>query len=166
MAQAIASWVQRPNPPLVVALMGSGHLRYGRGVPFQLRDLGVKGMAVALAWEPSMECSTLRPGLADAVFGIEQRPKADGADRPRLGIAIEPGSGGVQVRDVIKGSIAEHAGLQKGDVITLIAGEPVRDAGDVIAAVRRQAPGTWLPLQVTRGDATLEIVARFPPRKP
>lgn len=165
MAQGIAERLRPPDNPLVVAIMGSGHLEYGHGVPHQLQDLRVAEIAVALPWDQSMPCLPPQPGLADALFTLQSRGSAEAAEGPRLGIAVESETGSVVVRDIQKGSIAEQAGLKVGDVITTVAGEPVHDTGDVIGAVRRQAPGTWLPLIVKRGDQTLEIVARFPPRK-
>jgi S1-C subfamily serine protease len=66
---------------------------------------------------------------------------------------------------VVPGSIAEQAGLQSGDIIVRIAGESAVQTGDVVEAVQRQAPGTWLPITVKRGEDPVEIVARFPPRK-
>ncbi len=41
----------------------------------------------------------------------------------------------------------------------------VSKTSDLIAIVRRQAPGTWLPLRVRRGAETVDIVARFPPKR-
>ena len=52
-----------------------------------------------------------------------------------------------------------------GDLIVMVAGLPSREPEDVIAAVGRQAPGTWLPIVVRRGEGTLDLVARFPPRQ-
>ncbi len=165
MAQGIAAPLQRDDPPLVVAIMGSGHVRHGYGVPRQLRDLGVTRVAVALPWDPSDACAELVPGVADVVFGVEARPQPARPDRPRLGISIDPAPTGVLVQSVVSGSIAEQAGIRAGDVIVRIAGESAAQPGDVIEAVRRQAPGTWLPITVKRGDETLDLVARFPPRK-
>ena len=165
MAQGIAERLRGGNPPLVVAIMGSGHLRDGYGVPQQLRDLGVTRLAVALPWEPSDGCAELRPGVADAVFGIEDRPQPSRTDRPRLGISIDSAATGVLVRSVVPGSIAEQAGIRADDVIVRIAGEAAAASGDVVEAVQRQAPGTWLPITVRRGEETLDLVARFPPRK-
>jgi C-terminal processing protease CtpA/Prc len=65
----------------------------------------------------------------------------------------------------VVGSIAEQAGIRAGDVIVRIAGESAVQLDDVVEAVQRQAPGTWLPITVKRGDETLDFVARFPPRK-
>jgi S1-C subfamily serine protease len=50
-----------------------------------------------------------------------------------------------------------------GDVLTEVAGRTVGEASDVVGAVQRQAPGTWLPLTVRRGERLVELVARFPP---
>jgi S1-C subfamily serine protease len=150
---------------LVVAIMGSGHLRDGHGVPLQLRDLGVTRISVALPWDSVDACTEFTLGVADAVFGVETRPQPVRPERPRLGITIEPASAGVLVREVVAGSIAEQAGIRPGDVIVRIAGEPAVQSGDVVGAVQRQAPGTWLPLTVKRGEETLEMVARFPPWK-
>jgi hypothetical protein len=47
----------------------------------------------------------------------------------------------------------------------MLAGTPVKSAGRIAAAVRAQPPGTWLPIQVHRGDETLELVIRFPPEQ-
>jgi hypothetical protein len=165
MAQGIAAPLQRDNPPLVVAIMGSGHLWHGHGVPRQLHDLGVTRIAVALPWNASDGCVELVPGVADLVFGVEVRPQPARPDRPRLGISIVSAPNGVQVREVVVGSIAEQAGMRTGDVIVRIAGEPAAQSADVIEAVQRQAPGTWLPITVKRGDETLDLVARFLPRK-
>jgi uncharacterized iron-regulated protein len=165
MAQGIAERVRGSDPPLVVAIMGSGHVRNGHGVPRQLRDLGVSRIAVALPWGPSESCAGLTPGIASVVFGVESRPQPARPDRPRLGISIENAPPGVRVREVVSGSIAEQAGLKAGDVILRLAGETVTATDDIVAAVQRQAPGTWLPITVKRGEETLDITARFPPRK-
>jgi len=165
MAQRIAEHVRRDRPPLVVAIMGSGHLRDGHGVPRQLRDLGVTRVAVALPWDAADACAELTAGVVDVVFGVETRPQAVRSERPRLGITIEPASAGVLVRDVVAGGIAEQAGIRPGDVIIRIAGESAVQSADVVGAVQRQAPGTWLPLTVRRGEETLDMVARFPPWK-
>jgi uncharacterized iron-regulated protein len=165
MAQGIAERLRGGAPPLVVAIMGSGHLRHGHGVPRQLRDLGVSRIGVALPWAPSDSCADFTPGIAGVVFGVESRPQPGRPDRPRLGISIEAAPPGVRVRDVVSGSIAEQAGLKAGDVIVRIAGEAAGETSDVVEVVQRQAPGTWLPITVKRGEETLEILARFPPRK-
>jgi uncharacterized iron-regulated protein len=163
MAQAIAARLQA-GAPQVVAVMGSGHLRNSHGVPHQLRDLGIANAAVLLPWDESEDCSSLTPGLANAVFALQagaERP----AERPRLGVMLDDSAEGVVIREVVKNSIAEQAGVRTGDVMLIVAGLPVRGAADVIDAVKRQAPGTWLPITIMRGGESLELVARFPAKR-
>jgi len=161
MAEAIVERLRADRTPLVVAIMGAGHLRNGHGVPHQLRDLGIPEPAVLLPWYVGQDCALLTAGVADLVFGVEDR-RPEAPERPRLGVTLDQSEHGVTIRDVLKGSIAESAGARAGDVIKTVAGVPVKDAGTVIAAVQRQAPGTWLPITVQRGTQSLELVARFP----
>lgn len=162
MAQALHGIAARPNRPLVVGIMGSGHLAYGYGVPHQLKDLGVTDIVSLLPWDRDKPCRGLVAGIADAVFGVAALA-AQKPSRQRLGVRIETAADGVRIVAVEKASVAEKADLRAGDVITEIAGMPAKRNEVVIAAVRRQAPGTWVPLKVTRDGASLEVVARFPP---
>jgi uncharacterized iron-regulated protein len=162
MAEAIAQRARRDRYATVVAIMGSGHLRGGYGVPHQLRALGVSNAAVALPWETDQECDELQVSAADLVFGVAPYAQAV-TDRPRLGVRLEDGDRGVVVQEVVQDSVAQASGVRVGDVLKMVAGRPVQQSADVIAAVRRQAPGTWLPLTVQRSGESLELVARFPP---
>jgi S1-C subfamily serine protease len=47
-------------------------------------------------------------------------------------------------------------------VIREAAGVPVTQMDDIVEIVKRQAPGTWLPLKLKRGGDTIEIIAKFP----
>jgi len=161
-AQAIAQQRSAANPPLVVGIMGSGHLQDGFGVPHQLRDLGIEDTAVLLPWDADEDCDALTLGLADAVFGVAAAVPTTPV-RPRLGVMLDDSSGSVVIRDVVKDSVADQAGARSGDVVVTVAGVPAHKASDVIDAVRRQAPGTWLPMTVKRGAESVELVARFPP---
>lgn len=171
MAQALAAALRGGGRPLVVGIVGLGHTEYGWGIPRQLADLGVTGTAVLAPWDAGRACSELaRPGgpvVADAVFGLAAHADeavAAAPQRPKLGVLVGDGDGGVLVKTVIEGSVAEAAGLAPDDLIREMAGVAVSKTSDLIAIVRRQAPGTWLPLRVRRGTKTVDIVARFPPK--
>ena len=159
--QALFSALTQPERPLVVGIMGAGHIRNGYGVPHQLMDLGIKDVAMLLPWESNKACGQLVTGIADAVFGVASYVKTDGPQRQRLGIQFEMAQKGARILKIEKGSVAETAGLKDKDIIIEIAGLEVKKINDVIEAVKRQAPGTWLPLKVTRGSETIEIIARF-----
>lgn len=154
------------DKPLVVGVMGAGHVLHGFGVTHQLHDLGVKNVAALLPWDTDRSCQQFVKGAADAVFGV--LPHISDAIQPqfqRLGIRFEIARGGALVLQVEKRSIAEAAKLQDADVILEMAGLPLKNTDDVIAIVKRQAPGTWLPLKVRRDDQEIEIIAKFPALK-
>ncbi len=161
MAQALYLALTRPGRPLVVGIMGAGHIRHGYGVPHQLMDLGIEDVAMLLPWESNKACEQLVTGIADAVFGVASYANPHLPRRQRLGIHFEMVQKGARILQIEKGSVAETAGLIDEDIITEIAGLEVRQINDVIEAVQRQAPGTWLPLRVTRGSDTIEIIAKF-----
>ena len=165
MAQGIAEAARQRPGAVVVGLMGSGHVIHGWGVSHQLQQMGSKAPLALLPWDRDSDCASLVPGLADAVFGVAEPPRAATVSRPRLGIRLEPAEDGVRIGEVTAGSIAERTGLRKGDLIIEIAGVRPEQAIEVAAAVARQAPGTWLPLKIQRGSRTLEFVAKFPVAK-
>jgi S1-C subfamily serine protease len=148
----------------VIAFMGSGHTGPG-AVPHQLRALGIDGTAVLLPWDREPGCAPPKAGTAQAFFGVAPTDTAAAAERPRLGIALVPGEGpGARIERVQDGSVAAAAGLRTGDVVIEIAGREVRRNADVLNTIRRQAPGTWLPMRVRRDGAEHDLVAKFPPR--
>ena len=77
---------------------------------------------------------------------------------------IETVDGGVRVSQVVAGSVAEQSGLEAGDLIRHAAGFPTATVAELISIIGRQAPGTWLPLDVERDGESVEITARFPQR--
>ncbi len=161
MAEALADARARTGAPQVVGIVGSGHLQNGYGIPHQLADLGIEDVAVLLPVTPEAACADPDPGLADAVFVIDRQDGGRGP-RPRLGVIIETAEDGVLIRDVAEGSVAAAAELQAGDLVREAAGQELERHGQLIEIVQRQAPGTWLPLRVQRGEQTIDVVARFP----
>ncbi|WP_298158202.1 trypsin-like peptidase domain-containing protein [Brevundimonas sp.] len=107
-------------------------------------------------------------GIAFAVptrillFVVEQLRANGEVTRGRIGAtlgsltaerAVEAGLGfvrGAIVEDVLPGSPAERAGLQRGDIITRIQNRPVANAGSVQATVGIAAPGTPITLVYLR----------------
>lgn len=164
MADAIQTRAGKPDAPLVVAIMGMGHIMNRYGVPHQLLDLGIDDVAVLLPWDHERDCAELNPTLADSVFGVEEFSEPE-VYKPRLGVMLDTSERGVRVDEVQPGSIAEIADIRKEDLIIEIAGQPAQESAQISDVVRAQAPGTWLPLKIKRGEKEIEIVAKFPVRK-
>jgi uncharacterized iron-regulated protein len=71
------------DDPLVVGIIGRGHLEYGHGTPFQLRDLGIEDVAVLLpATDAAPEAEPLA-GIADALFQLDTPEPPQSRRTPR-----------------------------------------------------------------------------------
>ncbi len=148
--------------PMIVGIMGAGHIGNGYGVPHQLRDLGISSIATLVPVDAAGGCKKLATGFADAVFALPAMAQ-EAPRKPRLGISLQRTDNGVEVLEVVGGSLAESTGIRKGDLIVSVAGSAVTQTGSVIAAVRVQPAGTWLPMTVRRDGKTLDLIVKFPP---
>jgi uncharacterized iron-regulated protein len=70
MAEAIAGAHRDGRRPLVIGIMGSGHIEYGDGVPHQLAALGVNDVATALPWRSDTDYPIHDPPIAEFLFGV------------------------------------------------------------------------------------------------
>jgi len=85
--------------------------------------------------------------------------------RAWLGVQTQlAGGGGAYVVTVVPGGPAEQAGLQAGDIITSIEGQPVNYPADITNALASMRPGDQVELDVSRqGQAatvTVTLAAR------
>ena len=134
----------RLNPqPLLVALIGAGHMEGNDGVPQQLRQLGLK-----------QQLALKRPLLPDGCV-----PPPSGA---RLGAFLESDPSGVWVRQVAPGSAAAAAGLRPGDRILELNGQSVQRAGQVIRGVRLHPDGVRLRLTIDRKGQRIQLDLQLP----
>jgi putative serine protease PepD len=62
--------------------------------------------------------------------------------------------GGVRLSQVDSAGPAAAAGLRVGDIITKLAGQPLGEPGDLIALVRKYAPGSVVTVEYKRGSST------------
>jgi uncharacterized iron-regulated protein len=131
MAEVLAAAAKRPGAPLVVGVMGTGHIHHGYGVSHQLKALGVGDVVTLLPWDRTAQCKNLVAGLADAVFGVAS-PAAARRAAPRLGVYSRRG-----VRHPPGGGTAEAAASAMAT--ERIAG--VRPQVGDLARMQRRAPG-------------------------
>lgn len=162
MAEALAAAYRRDPQALVVGIVGRGHLEYGYGVPHQLADMGIEDVDVLLPLDSTDSCDPLPAELASAVFVVDAASEELLPPGPRLGVLIESGDAGVRVMQVFEGSVAAQSGIVEGDVIKAAAGFKTTTNSSLVEIIQRQAPGTWLPLQIQRGDESLQLLAKFP----
>ena len=150
--------------PVMVNIIGRGHVDYGFGVVHQLKSLGVNDVMALTPWDDFQNCNRLNNGaiaVADAVFGISAKIEMDGAAKPKLGVFIEQGKDGVAIKKVAPKSVAESAGIKSGDLLIEAAGGKLKNPLDLINTINSIAPGTWLPLKLVRNNKIIEVVAKF-----
>jgi uncharacterized iron-regulated protein len=166
MAEAIAQARISGDNPLVVAIVGSGHVEYGYGISHQLTNLGISNGAVLLPWNMGLSCDGLKTleGLpvAHAVFGVDTFTEQKKPYRPQLGVQIKTAVQGVIIIEVTDGSVAASEGLQRDDVIIQAAGTKINKSKELVKIIRNQAPGTYLPLRIVREGKELNVIAKFP----
>lgn len=75
----------KDNPPLVIGIIGRGHLEYGHGTPYQLRDLGIDDVAVLLPTSESEHDAEAIRGIGDAIFRLDEpEPPVERISRPAV----------------------------------------------------------------------------------
>lgn len=161
MAEVLAREARRSERPLVIGLIGLGHIENGWGVPHQLGSLGIHDTAVLLPWQ-RQQCGAIPPEVADAVFLFDEEDRGSASQGPRLGVKVASHPDGVQIVAISEGGVADTAGLVTDDIIVSVGGTPMHTAQDLISVIQKQMPGATLPLMINRGGTMLNVVARFP----
>ena len=115
---------------------------------------------------PNQDRESYAVAIDTAEAVAEQIRAGDGTDtvqigiRGFLGVTIEganaeaPGVGGAMISGVLDGTPAADAGLQAGDVITGIDGEPVDSADGLTAGLHGSQPGDEVTVDWTDASGT------------
>ena len=77
--------------------------------------------------------------------------------RAYIGLRGTTGSGGVEVTAVHPDGPADRAGIQVGDVIESIDGEPAKSFAELLLDVDRHSPGDTMQLAVLRSEARGDV---------
>ena len=110
----------------------------------------------------------------DLAYKIKDQIVATGkAEHARLGVSVQEVNQtfansfkldkpeGALVSTVEKDSPADKAGLQSGDVIRKVNGQPIVSSGDLPAVIGMAAPGDSVKLEIWRQGASKELTARL-----
>jgi len=87
---------------------------------------------------------------------LERLKNGEKIDRGWLGVTISP-AGPVTVTSVGKGTPAERAGLQVGDLILALNGTKVDDPYELIDLIAASRPGTKVVISVRRGSSEKQV---------
>ena len=124
-------------------LLGIGSLQLQQG-----------GSASARPINMVVPIDLLRPILDD----LMTRGRANRSPRPWLGLYATESEEGIVVMGLADGGPAETAGLQGGDVITAVAGEPLSDLAALFRAIWALGDaGARVPLTLRRDGRTVQL---------
>lgn len=103
-----------------------------------------------------LACAIALVGALDANVALADGDALD--QKPWLGVGIMPGTSGVLIREVIRDTPADEAGLKKGDEILTVAGTRVATPSDLKAVVGKHRIGQQVTLSVWR-DGELQTMS-------
>ena len=81
-----------------------------------------------------------------------------------MDLEIPLGHGVSMWQPKLEARVLQELHIKPADRVLEVGGLPAKKAASMIASVRQQPAGTWLPLRVQRGDQSLEVVIKFPPK--
>lgn len=120
----------------------------------------------AVAAKPKAEAAApAAPGAAAAAAGGDQ--PVDMTGRPALGVRpdYEFGGTGLRIEDIVPGGAAEKAGLQAGDVLVELDGDPVEDVQGYMMVLNGLTVGAEVKAAVMRGSERKEFTLKVGSRQ-
>lgn len=145
MAERAALYLKAHPQQRMIIFAGSGHLQHGRGIPQRLkRRTGLDYLIVLPADGPVDE-----PGLADIIVLTEPRKLPPTG---LLGLFLEDSDEGVRIVGIGENSGAADAGLQKGDVILAVDGQPTPTFSDIKLQLLDHQPGDVVAVRYRTRD--------------
>jgi serine protease Do len=110
----------------------------------------------------------------DVAMQVSQQLQTTGhVTRGKLGVVIQsvtqgladsfglPQPEGALVSSVEKGGPAEHAGIESGDVILKLNGQPLKVSTELPVQIAAVTPGTSVNLEIWRNHATREVTVKL-----
>jgi hypothetical protein len=136
---------------LVIGTVGRRSVAYGSDMLASQLDRLQTGGTIERPW------IGVRAGdISSSEEGVTTPVGGPNASRPAVGALVV---------DVVPGSPADRSGLIAGDLVTSVAGRPVHNMEDLLAAVAPLSPGDLATVEISRAGAPVSLtveVAAFP----
>lgn len=150
----------------IQAFGGSDHLPFNeRGVPNMFIHTGTNAVYHtpeddfdAINCEGALRVIDYSERVVSMLAELETRPTF-GKPKPfRLGVMIEEADGQIKIDGVSEDSIAQKAGILKGDILLSVDGEAMENRRNLVKMLRRDR-GKTVEMKIKRGDeeVTLEV---------
>lgn len=100
------------------------------------------------------------------VVRIEEHVVEDkNKNKAQLGVMIENADGGVKINEFVEDSNAQRAGLEVGDIISLLNGKQITDIESLVNGLSAFKAGDTVEISYIRGDVEKTIDVVLTPRK-
>ncbi|MBM4146108.1 MAG: PDZ domain-containing protein [Nitrospira sp.] len=123
MADSIDNFLRKNPDSQIVVLAGTGHIMYDSGIPKRTYRLNGKDYVTVI---PGTEF--FHEDSGDYLFSAERLPAPPTF---KLGLVLREKGGRVEIDQIVPGSIAKSAGLEKGDILLSFDDWKIEDITDV-----------------------------------
>ena len=129
-------------------------------VDLEGRVIGINS-AIRSGGGPATDAGSIGLGFAipiDLAKNVSsQLVKGDKVEHARIGVTVGPAIAkdditgiGAEVKEVTKGSAGDEAGLEVGDIITAVNGDPIVSSNALVASIRGYQPGETITVTYQR----------------
>ncbi|MDX2048755.1 MAG: PDZ domain-containing protein [Chitinophagaceae bacterium] len=125
-----------------------------------IRKKNIEGLVAPYAYSSPRISITAPRGGWNMAPGIPKVYSLMG-NRAFLGVVTEKGEDGVKVKEVMKESAAEKAGLKEGDIITKLGDKKIEDSDDLYKAVSDHKPGDEVELTYLRNKKETKLKVKL-----
>lgn len=148
--------VASPSGPTTAGLVETNAAANAAASGGALVDPG--GSVVGIVLSPIGDARTTYAVPISTAVAVAQGLRRNGlASHGSLGVEGVDSPNGPTVTGVPNGSAAARAGVRANDVITGVDGQPVNSMAEVMAIVRRWAPGKTVLVELLRGDKAWKV---------
>lgn len=141
MSLSIDEFLREKTDNQMIVIVGSGHLIYGYGIP--QRTFRRNGYEYSIV----LNDEEIKTGISN--FIVFPKP-LDGFTSPKLMITLKETDGKVKIEGFTPGSVAEMAGLKKGDVILALDDISVNNIDDIRVHLFFKQKGDKVKVKVLR----------------
>lgn len=147
MAERAADYLNNHPQQSMIILAGAGHIARGAGIPNRLKRRLPVSMSLLLPASDKAEIAE-DPQAAD-YYLLSEPVELPGSGK--MGVMLDL-QDGITAKKVLEDSAAENAGLQDGDKILAINGQPVESLTDIRWTLMDKHPGDAISVKIQRGS--------------
>ncbi len=165
MAQNLANYLKSEGKDRqVLVIAGGNHVRYGFGIPRRMfRRIPVSYLLIGSEELDIPEdkqdrlMNVIKPDYPMLPYHFLTFNEYEDLPNPgvKLGIMLDKTDGGLIVKGVVPGSIAEQQGLQEGDILTQIEDQILIEPFDLIYELQQKKAGEQIELTLIRDGQTV-----------